>query len=177
VSLSTGLGFFGSAAGDTLSQIENLNGSNFADTLIGDGLANTLTGFNGNDLLNGGLGNDLLIGGLGADTLIGGGGLDTFDFNSVSESPPGFGFRDVITDFVGNGAAAGDVLNFSTIDANTLLVGDQAFSFIGGAAFSAAGQLRYSRGVVQGSTDGDLFAEFEVALSGAPALVGADIVL
>ena len=167
VSLATGLGFFGSAAGDTLNVIENLIGSNSADTLTGDGLANRLQGLGGNDLLTGGLGRDVMTGGIG---------FDRFDFNSVAESVPG-AFRDVITDFVGNGFFAGDVIDVSTIDANVLLLGNQAFTFIGGAAFTAAGQLRYSGGVLQGSTDADAFSEFEVGLTGAPAVTAFDIAL
>lgn len=167
VSLVTGLGFFGSAAGDTLNGIENLIGSNSADTLTGNALANTLNGLGGNDLLTGGLGRDVMTGGVG---------FDRFDFNSVVESVPG-AFRDVITDFVGNGFFAGDVIDVSTIDANVLLLGNQAFTFIGGAAFTAAGQLRYSGGVLQGSTDADAFSEFEVGLTGAPAVTVFDIAL
>ena len=186
VSLATGLGFGGSAAGDTLSGIENLNGSNFADTLVGNALANTLNGFggddrlwglSGNDTLNGGTGNDTLIGGLGRDAMTGGGGFDTFDFNSVNESLPGVFTRDTVADFVGNGAFAGDRIDVSTIDANVLLAGNQAFTFIGGAAFSAPGQLRYAGGLLQGSTDLDAAPEFEVALTGAPALTVFDITL
>jgi serralysin len=80
VNLATGLGFFGSAEGDTLTGIENLDGSDFDDTLTGNALANRLIGGLGDDTLNGGGGNDLLIGGLGDDTLNGGGGLDTAVF-------------------------------------------------------------------------------------------------
>jgi len=49
-------------AGDTnfLVSIENLTGSNYADTLIGDTGANVLTGGAGNDVLNGGAGTDTL---------------------------------------------------------------------------------------------------------------------
>jgi len=167
VNLTTGVGIGGSAAGDTLNGIENLTGSNLADTLTGNGLANALNGFGGNDLLTGGLGRDVLTGGVG---------FDRFDFNSVAESVPG-AFRDVITDFVGNGSLAGDVIDVSTIDANVLLLGNQAFTFIGGAAFSAAGQLRYSGGVLQGNTNADLSSEFQVALTGAPVLTSFDLIL
>jgi hypothetical protein len=69
------------------------------------------------------------------------------------------------------------VIDVSTIDANDLLAGNQAFTFIGGAAFTAAGQLRYSGGVLQGSTNADTSAEFEIQLTGAPILVAADIIL
>jgi len=58
VSLVTGTGSGGDAAGDTLSSIENLKGSGEADTLIGNDLNNNLNGMEGADILQGGLGND-----------------------------------------------------------------------------------------------------------------------
>jgi|GEM_PF-1296739 len=61
---------------DTLSNIENLNGSGFNDTLTGNAQNNSLLGGAGNDVLNGGDGNDSLQGGLGSDTLNGGNGVD-----------------------------------------------------------------------------------------------------
>lgn len=81
VNLATGLGAGGDAAGDVLSNIENLTGSSYADTLTGNALANILAG---------GLGNDMLTGGAGADTFV---------FNTGGGS-------DVITDF-----AAEDVIS------------------------------------------------------------------
>jgi hypothetical protein len=107
----------------------------------------------------------------------GGGGFDRFDFDSISESLPGALNRDVITGFIGNGAAAGDRIDVSTIDANVSLAGNQTFSFIGGAAFSAPGQLRYAGGVVEGSNDADTAADFAIQLAGSPALVAADFIL
>ena len=85
VSLATGTGTGGDAAGDTLTAIENLTGSDQGDTLSGDGNANTLKGMGGNDTLaggdgvdrlEGGDGNDSLFGGTGADQMIGGAGDD-----------------------------------------------------------------------------------------------------
>ncbi|MFZ3014289.1 MAG: M10 family metallopeptidase C-terminal domain-containing protein, partial [Nitrospira sp.] len=161
----------------------NLFGLSGNDTLIG-GLGNdTLDGGAGADTMNGGFGNDLLTGGAGKDILTGGGGFDTFCYNAAIESPPGGLNRDVITDFNGLGALVGDRIDLSKLDANVLIVGNQAFTYIGGAAFTAAGQLRYVGGVLQGSTDADTAAEFEIQLVGAPALFvsaghpGSDILL
>ncbi len=55
---------------DTLSGIENVQASYFADTVTGDAAANKLEGLAGNDTLNGGEGNDILAGGLGNDTFV-----------------------------------------------------------------------------------------------------------
>jgi Ca2+-binding RTX toxin-like protein len=162
---------------DGTNRIYGLDGN---DRLIGGALADLIDGGNGNDTLYGEAGNDTLVGGLGADSLTGGLGNDTFDYNAVSESPAGVG-RDIISGFAGAGAAIGDKIDLTTIDANSLLAGNQAFSWIGGMAFTATGQLRYSGGVLQGSNDADAAAEFEIQLVGTPALVvggaGTDILL
>ena len=69
VSLLPGVvGVGGTAAGDTLLQIENLTGSIFNDTLSEDAAANTLNGGLGNDVLRGNSGADVLNGGFGTDT-------------------------------------------------------------------------------------------------------------
>ncbi len=81
VSLVSGLGSGGDAEGDTLSGIENLIGSDFADKLTGDGVANDLFGGDGNDSLYGGGGDDRLSGDEGADLLDGGAGIDTADYS------------------------------------------------------------------------------------------------
>jgi subtilisin-like proprotein convertase family protein len=99
VDLQTGMGTGGDAAGDILSGVENLIGSNQADVLRGNSLANrlegglgndallgfdgldTLVGGSGNDTLDGGLGNDMLFGGLGDDAFTGGAGNDRFCFD------------------------------------------------------------------------------------------------
>ena len=168
---------------DTLVNIDNLTGSNYGDTLTGNGIRNVLSGFAGNDVINGGGGDDLLLGGLGADTLTGGSENDRFDYDkSTIESPAGLG-RDRITDFRGNESSSGDQIDLRDLDANTLATGNQGFSWINNAAFTAAGQLRYAGGVLRGNTDADLAAEFEIQLLGTPALfvnpvsVGTDILL
>jgi Ca2+-binding RTX toxin-like protein len=69
VNLISGLGFGGTAEGDTLDDIENVTGSIYADTLMGDANANELFGSNGDDTLKGGGGADTLEGGSGIDTV------------------------------------------------------------------------------------------------------------
>jgi Ca2+-binding RTX toxin-like protein len=69
----------GDASGDILANIENLLGSEYADTLSGNAKANQLVGWLGDDILFGAAGNDLLQGGDGNDVLRGGAGADTLD--------------------------------------------------------------------------------------------------
>ncbi|WP_104907595.1 hypothetical protein [Nostoc sp. 'Lobaria pulmonaria (5183) cyanobiont'] len=42
---------------------------------------------------------------------------------------------------------------------------------------SGVRQVRYSGGILQGNIDGDLSAEFEIGLTGAPPLLASDIIL
>ncbi|MBE9579436.1 MULTISPECIES: Ig-like domain-containing protein [Moraxella] len=68
------------------TQIENLIGSEYADTLTGNDADNHIFGGAGGDTIRGGLGNDVLDGGLGNDTLIGGVGDDTYIIDSTGDS-------------------------------------------------------------------------------------------
>jgi Ca2+-binding RTX toxin-like protein len=128
----------------------------------------SLTGSAGNDSLTGGNGNDTISGGLGADVLRGRNGADSFVFGSAAAAD-----GDVITDFV---ASRGDMLDLRGIDAGPG-AGDQAFSFIGGAAFTAGvpGQLRFAGGVLQGDVNGDGVADFQIGLTGVTSLSAASI--
>jgi Ca2+-binding RTX toxin-like protein len=81
VDLTVGTGTGGDAQGDTLTGIENIIGSAFADRLLGDGNANVLTGGDGDDTLRGGAGDDQIIGGAGNDFIEGGAGADTITGN------------------------------------------------------------------------------------------------
>ncbi len=79
-------GFGGDAAGDTFSNVENVAGTHFNDTITGNGMANRLLGLSGADTLNGGDGDDLLEGGAAADILNGGAG---YDYATYLEAPSG----------------------------------------------------------------------------------------
>ena len=77
VSLISGLGSGGHAAGDTLVGIENLAGSVSGDNvLVGNDSANSLWAYDGDDSLKGAGGVDSLSGGSGDDLLDGGGDRD-----------------------------------------------------------------------------------------------------
>jgi Ca2+-binding RTX toxin-like protein len=65
---------------DTLTNVQNITGSAFSDTLTGDVENNRITGGAGNDTESGGLGNDTFNSGSardGADIMSGGPGVDT----------------------------------------------------------------------------------------------------
>ncbi|HEY3050040.1 MAG TPA: M10 family metallopeptidase C-terminal domain-containing protein, partial [Polaromonas sp.] len=138
---------------------------------------NLIAGGAGKDIINGGGGNDILIGGVGADTLTGGIGVDTFVLTALGDSGVG-ALRDIITDFV----SGMDKIDFSGIDANTGVAGNQAFAMLGtGAFFGVAGQLRYdvvgADTILQGDVNGDGIADFELQLTGNHTFVAADLLL
>jgi Ca2+-binding RTX toxin-like protein len=169
VNLDTGKGSLGEAQGDVFTGIENVSGSQSNDSIIGTTGANVLQGWNGADIL---------LGGRGADTLTGGAGADRFQYFGTVHSLTGSG-ADRITDF---SHAQGDRIDLSPIDANTLVAGNQAFSFIGGGLYTGvAGQLRYSivgsTTTIAGDVNGDKVSDFHIALTGAIGLVSGDFLL
>jgi Ca2+-binding RTX toxin-like protein len=174
VNLQNGKGTGGAAAGDTITNVENVIGSAFADNLIGTSGANILYGGDGN-------GNDTLNGGGGPDVLIGGGGSDTFVFKSAADIGLG-ALMDSIQDFNAGGVGAAtrvDVIDLSAIDANTKTTKDDAFSYIGTNAFTHhAGELRLdSTGHLLGDIDGDGVADFSLDLTRTGTLDASDFIL
>lgn len=85
VNLNTGRGYGHDAQGDRLSGIEEIEGSDFNDTLMGSAQADTLRGGDGDDYINASHGDDTLIGGTGADALIGSFGTDTASYEDSSD--------------------------------------------------------------------------------------------
>ncbi len=130
-------------------------------------------------MIIGNAGNNAITGGLGRDTLTGNAGADTFLFRSIQDSGNSQSLTDRITDF---SAAQGDRINVSGIDAISSTVADDAFTFIGVSAFSAAGSARSFEvsGVtyVALNTDANLATvETMVSLTGAIVLGQGDFVL
>lgn len=108
VNLTTGVGRSGDAEGDTLTNIENLYGSQFNDVLAGDKNDNVISGYDGNDhlygyagndTLRGGAGNDMLFGGRGNDKLYGMDGADLFIFRADDFKGSTTPTLDIIKDF------------------------------------------------------------------------------
>jgi serralysin len=167
--------------GDLHSLIENALGGSGNDVMTGNSVANRLQGNAGNDSMNGRGGNDVLIGGSGndalygssgADALYGSSGADMFRFGSVTDSLPTA--RDTIKDFV----RGIDHIDLRSIDANTKVAGNQAFSFIGRSAFTGgAGQLKFASGVLSGDVNGDKIADFAVNVTGLTTLYKTDFYL
>lgn len=149
---------------------DSLYGQSDDDKLYGGDGADMLGGGSGNDLLDGGLGDDKLTGREGLDRLYGGGGIDRFDYDYVTYSSPGTANRDVIYDFTGAGTAAGDLIDLSTVDADSGASGNQTFDFIENAAFSSAGQVRVqgsgADSLVQANVTGTSGAEMEILVKG-----------
>lgn len=165
-------------SGNALDNV--LSGNAGANLLRGGGGADKIDGGSGSDQLFGDDGDDVLTGGAGADRLTGGAGKDVFKFALPDSNKNA---SDVITDFV----QGLDRLDLSAIDASTAKGGNQAFAFIGSAAFSgSAGELRYSSGTtdghaivtVQGDVNGDGVADFSAILDQfSSALKVADFML
>jgi hypothetical protein len=142
--------------------------------LSGTGLANDLLGNSGANSLSGGAGADTLTGANGSDTLSGGTGNDRFLYTAAAQTGLNR-FRDVITDFL----SGADKLDLGPVDADSTKAGDQDFTFLGNAAFFAAGQIRYvpASGILAGETNGDGVADFQILLSNKPVLIAADVLL
>ena len=196
----------GHAQGDDIFNFQNVYGSGFNDVLVGSSSGNILRGYagidtlegrggndniyghEGDDVLRGEAGNDnlwgdegidKLNGGAGTDALRGGDGADQFIFSNVSDSTVAASGRDTIYDF---SRTQGDRINLNPIDANTDLVGNQAFKFIGSAGFNGeAGELRYGNSggdtFISGDIDGDGLSDFRIVLDRDLKMISADFVL
>lgn len=151
------------------------------DTLFGGDGNDFLVGDTGNDALNGGAHNDTLEGGHGLDVLTGGSGADRFVFRISSFQGPdsgiALGSRDLIFDF----QRGSDKIDLSPIDAIAGSGGNNAFTFIGAAQFSAEGQVRViaegSKTVVELNTTGSSNIDMAIELTGLHALSAGDFVL
>ena len=167
-----------SVAGDTAAELNEsftitLSGAQAGVTLgtatatgaiLNDDFASTA----GNETLNGTTGPDVFLLGGGVDSVFGKGGLDRFLFGPAALGD-GVTNGSVLGDFDGLG---GEKLDLSLIDAIAGAgTANDAFTFIGTAAFTAPGQLRWddlgtARGVF-GNVDADATPELVIYLAAA----------
>ena len=156
---------------------DSLRGGVAGDTLYGGDDDDLLRGDAGIDGLYGENGEDVLHGGANRDWMYGGADADTFLFRFVADSAAGAAIRDIITGF----ETGLDLIDLRQIDANSLLTTNQAFTWIGTAAFSnIAGQLRLITGansVLQGDVNGDGVADFELQFNTLATVSVNDILL
>ena len=157
-----------------LRDVRALEGTGNAldNSITGNDANNILRGLAGNDRISGGGGNDQILGGAGVDILTGGFGRDTFVFERLEDIGNNSGFVETITDF----DPLDDILDFTTIDANTVIGGLQQFTFIGNAPLTAPGQIRYDEetGLLEGNVNGDAAPDFRLVLANKPTLTASN---
>lgn len=162
------------------------------DTLFGDSGADALYGGNGNDILWGGTNSDILKGEIGIDVLIGGEGADRlyggtdidrdiFDFNLCTES------TNLVRDRIYNFKSGVDRVDLAGIDARAGTSANEAFK-----GFTGVTPTAYSAWYLKADADGDgarddlllradvngnMIADFEVAIVNAALLVRGDLIL
>ncbi|GHC48040.1 calcium-binding protein [Neogemmobacter tilapiae] len=182
---STIFGMGGHAQGDRINGFEDIEGSDFADTLSEDtqaGLqvANVFRGYSGNDRMSlgggndtgmGGVGNDQINGEDGNDRLIGGAGLDQLKGGKGADQLVGEAGADRFIFALASDSTVsvagrdtitdfnrgqGDKINLAGMDAQSG-AGNQAFDFIGTARFTGdKGDLRYVRAGTDVIVQGDI---------------------
>jgi Ca2+-binding RTX toxin-like protein len=160
---------------------------NAGDNVVQSGSGNDImSGMAGNDELRGGGGNDTLYGDDGDDLLIGQSGADAYD-GGIGADVLRIGYWDsgigVDADSVYGFEQGLDLIDVSGWDADMATAGNQAFAFIGTAAFgNVAGELRYEYDgvaftVVEADYDGDAIADFQIFVAGDVPLTSADFAL
>jgi hypothetical protein len=148
----------GGAGTDLLSNIENVVGSNFNDTIQGG---------SGTNVIDGGAGNDILIGGGRSDTLTGGAGADTFVYQAVSDSPTSS--HDIITDFShaeGDKIDVSEIATFTFVDHFTHHADQLAVINAGGGIYKVVADV-----------NGDGVADMTIFVHSSTALVAGDFIL
>jgi serralysin len=120
---------------------DTLKGGGGADYLRGGEHEDVLWGMDGDDEIDGDVGDDVIQGGAGIDDLLGNWGADTFVWLSTSETGLTASTADHLRDF---NFSDGDRIDLSDVDADVYAAGNQAFTFIGTAAFSGTpGEINY----------------------------------
>jgi Ca2+-binding RTX toxin-like protein len=161
-------------------------GNNYME---GNGLDNQLYGLGGNDRINGGNGNDLLAGYSGDDILRGEAGNDILRGGAgYDQMDGGIGADRYVFQDGESGADVPDLIKFNRFEGDRIDLrgidaiesdGDDAFTFIGTAAFSnTAGELRFEQNgaisTIYGDINGDGIADFALIADGSGPMQASD---
>ncbi len=128
---------------DTLLNIENIDGSDLADTLTGDGNVNILYGNNGNDIIDGGADADQMYGGDGDDTYF----VDDAG-DQVNEFDP-VGGVDTVNSNQANSVIGNYIENFN-------YTGNVALSLVGNAGNNVINAGSASSSMIEGKGGSDV---------------------
>jgi Ca2+-binding RTX toxin-like protein len=154
------------------ADVEDILGTDVADSITGNALNNTITGGLGADTLNGGAGDDLFLTGAvsdGLDTIAGGTGVDTIDYSGravfvnvtlAPSSPSGIaGEGDLLATDMENviGTDYNDII-VGNASANELVggTGDDTLSGLAGDDVLEGGGLTEANVLDCGAGDGDI---------------------
>lgn len=131
----------------------------------------------------GGAGADLIAGNDSTNRLTGGGGADVFVYTGADAQmwTPRSDGKKMLPDFLADFTSGADRIDLSGIDAVTAWAGDDAFHFIGTAAFGhVAGELRWEliagRSWVMADIDGNGLADLQISTA-SQVLTVADFIL
>jgi Ca2+-binding RTX toxin-like protein len=183
----------GAAAGDTLSNIEVVQGSNFDDSLVGvdrgggngvelhgEGGNDNMRGAAGGDRLYGGAGNDWIAGLAGTDLVHGGDGDDIVGGQEGNDTLGGGYGQDELWGGSGAdiflfdtavGAGADRLKDFSAAEGDMIMLNHNVFSALGvgllGSAFKVGAATSSSHHILYNSSTGDLSYDYDGSGSAA----------
>lgn len=186
----------GDALGDTYSNIQNLLGSAFDDTLTGDANNNMLTGGAGNDTITGGLGVDTLWGGdgndnlfddgIGASILDGGNGNDVITLTSndavVDTVNGGAGIDTLVYAFAGGGQRVdvnlqlGTVYYYSYGGVKTNFTGIENFTITGTNNYSYVYANNFDNVLIGNTTANPDYIDYSYAIGGVNVNLATGVV-
>ncbi|MHA6768370.1 M10 family metallopeptidase C-terminal domain-containing protein [Sphingobium ummariense] len=153
----------------TITGVENVDGTQLADTLTGNSANNVLNGNGGNDTIYGGTGNDTINGGNGDDLLLGDDGNDIISGGAGNDQLRGGGGNDVFDGGSGQDLFYGEAGN-DTLKIVNGWNGGYGEIFAGGAGtdtfdFQGTNGLHGYVSLVDGVFEDSVFPGYGITLS------------
>ncbi len=153
-------------ARDKIINVENVDGSDYSDTIIGNSVANRLRGEFGNDNLFGQQGNDRLEGGDGIDTLDGGADIDQLFGGNGDDVYVVDNTLDAVVEDFGRFSGFDHILSSVTY---TLAANVERLTLTGYASINATG-----RALVSDTLTGNSGSNYLNGLTGVDTMAGGD---